>query len=395
VPLTTSPHLVPPTEQSGAHGKAADPATKHALDVSPVLPDYDGRCVTRLVPGLLSSAIPEWFPAELVAARQVVLLVVDGLGWHQLQDRATQVPDMMALAGEPLTTVAPTTTATALTSIATGTSPSEHGLVGYRIWVEGEAMNVLRWRSGRGDMRQAAPPTSTQPIPAFLGRNATVVHQHQFVGSPFSEAHLAGARFRSTHAMSSIAIEVGAALAAGDRFVYAYHDGIDQVAHGAGVEGPQYDAELAAVDRLISDIRTSMGPDAALVVTADHGLVQVGDAHRVLDPALVKLTRGHSGEARFMWLHSRPGRLPDLVEAAEETCGDDAWVVTAEQVIDQGWFGGPVEDTIRARLGDVAIVAREKVAYMVEAQGRGFHMIGRHGSMTSEEAMVPFLVAHG
>src|SRR4051812_29032467 len=113
------------------------------------VPDYGGGCVDGVVPALLhrdDRQPPSWLPAVASGARQVVLLVLDGLGWEQLQARRSIAPTLAGMAGGPITSVAPTTTATALASISTGRPPAEHGVVGYRVHVgEGEVMNVLRW----------------------------------------------------------------------------------------------------------------------------------------------------------------------------------------------------------------------------------------------------------
>ena len=55
--------------------------------------------------------------------RQQSLLVIDGLGWHQLQARAHLAPTLTGLTGRSITTVAPSTTSAALTSITTGFLP--------------------------------------------------------------------------------------------------------------------------------------------------------------------------------------------------------------------------------------------------------------------------------
>jgi predicted AlkP superfamily pyrophosphatase or phosphodiesterase len=93
--------------------------------IDPLLPDYSGACVTGVVPTLLdpSGEVPDWMPQELVGANQVALLVLDGLGWDQLEERAHLAPTLTSLPRTPITTVCPTTTATALTSITTGLSP--------------------------------------------------------------------------------------------------------------------------------------------------------------------------------------------------------------------------------------------------------------------------------
>ncbi len=103
----------------------------------PVLPSYQGANLAGVVPGLLRppEQRPEWFPEPVQTAAQVVLLVVDGLGWLQLQERRHLAPQLAALAGGPITSVVPSTTATALTSLTVGVAPAVHGIVGYRLVV--------------------------------------------------------------------------------------------------------------------------------------------------------------------------------------------------------------------------------------------------------------------
>ena len=94
-------------------------------ETAPVLPDYAGACVTAIVPTLLdpSGEVPAWMPQELVGARQSALLVIDGLGWDQLEERAHLAPTLASLPRTAITTVCPTTTATGLTPITTGLAP--------------------------------------------------------------------------------------------------------------------------------------------------------------------------------------------------------------------------------------------------------------------------------
>ena len=115
-----------------------------SLDLpEPVHPGYGAECVTALIPTLLEGTDEAaWLPDGSSEARCVVLLVLDGLGWNQLRKRAGLAPTLSALDGGPITTVAPTTTATALTSITTGRPPGEHGVVGYRVALEDGVFNT-------------------------------------------------------------------------------------------------------------------------------------------------------------------------------------------------------------------------------------------------------------
>ena len=361
-----------------------------------VLPDVDGACVANLVPALLgprgTGALPPWFPPAVRDARQVVLLVLDGLGWQQLCDRRALAPTLAALVGGPITTVAPSTTATALTSITTGLQPGEHGVVGYRFPVRSEVLNTLRWSTPAGDARTRIPPHRIQPVPAFLGASVPVVTKAEFASSGFSGAHLAGARLHGYRALSTMLVELRRLLVAGERFVYAYYDGIDKVAHEYGF-GEHYDAELAFADELAARVRDLLPADAALLVTADHGQVHVGDAVRTLDPSIRALVAHQSGEGRFRWLHARAGAAADLEAAARAAHGHEAWVVSTETIVADRWFGATVTPTARARLGDVALVARDAVSFDDAADSGPYHLVCRHGSLTADEMLVPLLAA--
>ncbi len=359
----------------------------------PVLPNYSGPNVRGIVPALLSpraAPMPDWVPASARDARQIVLLVIDGLGWEQLQERVHLAPTLAAMTGGPITTVVPSTTAAALTSIATGLTPGEHGLVGYRMDMSGEVLNVLRWHTSRGDARRQIEPSVTQPFAPFLGERVPVVGKADLEASAFTAAHLRGTRPCGYRLLSSLPVILGDLLRSGEPFVYAYYDGIDKVAHERGF-GAFYDAELRAVDQLVGDVRAELPAGAVLLVTADHGQVQVGENTVVPHADVLRCVRAQSGEGRFRWLHARPGAADDLLAAAVEHHSDTGWVRPRAQMIDEGWFGSVVSPPIAARYGDVALVPHAPVTYFDPDDSGPFPLICRHGSLTSAEMLVPLL----
>lgn len=360
----------------------------------PVLPDYGGACIANIVPALLGAPedTPAWMPAALHEARQVVLFVVDGLGWEQLQDRLSVVPTLAAMAGRAITTVTPSTTSTALTSLTTGLPPGEHGVIGYRIAVHGEVLNVLRWSTATGDAHQTIPPSKLQPTAPFLGERPPVVTRAEYRRSGFTGAHLDPARFWGYRTMATMVTEIDRLLRSSEPFVYAYYDGLDKVAHEYGL-GEYYDAELAWIDHAVERIVAAMRPGGVLVLTADHGQVEVGANVVPLAPPVLEHCSMQSGEGRFRWLHARAGRARALYEAALEHHGGDAWVVTRDQVVADCWLGPVVTEAALSRLGDVAVLARSDVAFHDPLDTGPYELVGRHGSMTPAEMLVPLLVA--
>ena len=368
----------------------------------PTVPDYGGACIDQIVAAALRSGPdggppphPVWLPEPAVAASQIVLLVLDGLGWAQLQERPGLAPTLTAMTGGPITTVAPSTTAAALTSITLGAPPADHGVVGYRVRVHGDqVLNILRWKTGGADARGAVPPEEFQSLEPFGGTKPPVVTRAELAESGFTRAHMSGARVYGWRMPSTLVATVGTLLRDGERFVYAYYDGVDKVAHEFGF-GATYDAEVVAADRLVHDLLDVLPSGAALLVVSDHGQVDVGEKVVSLDPEVARLTTMLSGEGRFRWLHARPGEEDRLARATRRLYADVAWVRTRDEAVADGWFGGPLAPHVAARLGDVVIAPFEPVAVLDPADPGEQWMRCRHGSLTSAEMLVPLLASRG
>jgi predicted AlkP superfamily pyrophosphatase or phosphodiesterase len=368
-----------------------------AMTPAPVIPNYAADNLTGIIPGCLlgrPSQRPQWFPQPLQDAERIVLLVIDGLGYEQLQSHAHLAPHLMSLEGRSITTIAPSTTASALTSLVTGASPAEHGIVGYRMDMGDSVMNSLRWWSDTRDLRKVHPPATVQPIPPFVGISIPVVSRTELEGSAFTEAHLRGSRPCGWRAASSIVAQCTQLIAAGEKFVYAYYDGVDKIAHERGF-GAYYDAEIAATDWLVGTLLNALPSGTTLAVTADHGQVQVDDNVVHLSEDIKALVHHQSGEGRFRWLHAKRGQDAELLQATSEAYSNIAWVASRDQVVDDAWLGpargGRMADQIKRRLGDVALVPFTATTFDDPLDSGPFSLICRHGSLTAAEMFVPFL----
>ena len=373
----------------------------------PVLPAYGGACIASLAPALLEivsqsgTPSPEWLPEPVRHANQVVLLVVDGLGWAQLQSARDVTPTFNAGIGGPITSVAPTTTATALTSISTGLAPAEHGLVGYRLAVgvdreaptEGRAriLNVLKWRTEDGDARMGLPPREFQPVPAFEGAPATTITRGDFLATGFSAAHLNGPKMVGWQVPSTIVVETFRRLSDGERFVHAYYDGPDKVAHEHGL-GEHYEAELHATDRLVGDLRRCA---ASRRLPRRDVRPRAGRRRAICRAAGERGTRSFVadiGRGPFQMVPRRDlvqssdlERQPSPVTATSPGSGPSSRSSTRV-----GSVGRSIP-MIASRLGDVALVAREPVAFLDPADTGETRLAARHGSLTAAEMYVPLL----
>ena len=348
--------------------------------------------MSQIVPALLGAKDGSWLPAGACEARAVVLLVLDGLGWDALVARRGSMPALDACDGGPIPTVAPSTTAAALTSITTGLAPSQHGVIGYRVRVDGAVLNALSWQT---EARPPPDPSVVQRHAPFRGRPIPVVTKHEFRGSGFTEAHLRGGDFHGWRTVSSIVQECRRLTEAGEPFVYAYYPGVDEVAHRYGLRDEFFEAEVRFADRLVGDLVSALADDVVVLVTADHGQVHLGPDSWVDLGEIAALVDASSGDARFRHLHARRGAADDLLAAARDAHGESAWVRSRDQLIEERWLGPPPPPVVLRRLGDVVLAARGTKAFVDPAMPYETRLRSAHGSLTSSEMLVPLLGVRG
>ncbi len=363
-----------------------------------VLPDYSGPGLCQLLGPLMArtggppAQRAPWIDSRLAGSSQVVLLVLDGLGYFQLAERLAFLPHLAAMELSRASSVAPTTTATALTSLTTGCTPAEHGVVGYRVRVgKGSVLNTLRWGAGSNEAPIVPPsPYDFQPIAPFFGGSPPIVTKQIFAKTGFSQVHLRGGRFALWSTASGLVSRILECVNRGEPFVYAYYEGIDSTAHQFGL-GDQYDRELRLVDYLIGLLIESLPPGCAVVIASDHGQVVVNEQPIHLDHEILANVRFQSGEGRFRWLHMAQGTATHTRDLLVERYGDRARILLREEAVRLGLFGGEPTPEVAARLGDIALVAEDACSFYDPMDSGAFKLVSRHGALTAAELVVPLL----
>jgi hypothetical protein len=361
--------------------------------MEPVVPDYGGASIVGIVPALVRGSRPTWFPEPARERGPVVLFLIDGLGWTTLEAHRSLLPRLAALDGRAITTVAPSTTASALTSLSTGLTPAEHGIVGFRMRMDRAMLNVLRWHTDDGTVPD---PFAVQRQDAFLGRPVPVVTKSEFRTTRFTDAHLRGTRFVGWTTTATLVQQCRRLIGEGEQLVYAYYPGVDSVAHEFGLHDDFFRAELVAADRLVGDMLDALPANVTVLVTADHGQVHMGSAGWVGLEPLADMVDAYGGDGRFRYLYARRGAFPDLLAAARAEYGHQAWVMSRDELIDGGWLGpGPMRAPVRRRIGDVVLAAHEPVGFVDPTFPREAGLVAGHGSLTPDEMLVPLLGGRG
>ena len=332
---------------------------------------------------------------ELTPLGSFVMIVVDGLGSANLAERAGHAPALSRLPRKRIETVTPSTTGAALTSLLTGRLPGEHGLVGYRIRHPelGLVTTLTEW-AGIGDRRawQAADPLFHQA--RAIGARAVAIGRPAHASGGLTESILGGAEYLAGQRIEDrFALASRVLREAEPAVVYLYVDELDKAAHEFGWHSEQWVRRLEQFDASLDGFLRGLPGRVGVVVTADHGMVDVASHQQVMldaDPELLRDVVDVGGEPRFRSLYLREGADPQRVaDAWAEAEGARAWVTTRDAAIASGCFG-EVRPGVAERLGDVIIAARKRVAYYLSTdEARALAMVGQHGSFTDEERGVP------
>lgn len=345
-------------------------------------------------------------PLGLKPARRTVVVLVDGLGAELLRAHGGHAPTLQraqkAASSTVLDSVFPSTTAAALTSLATGATPSQHGIVGYDSF-DPERRRVVNQLGGwPGDLDSLA----WQPVPTLFetlhpARTVVTVSRPKFKDSALTKAGLRGGLFvEATSPTARVQHTLSALKEHRDVLVYLYWDDLDKAGHGHGTGSRQWLDALEELDGAMRRLVSKVDDGTRVVLTADHGMVDVAPEGRVDYAQNEELLGGvefTAGEPRAVQLHfscdASAGQREETAAAWRRWMGKDGWVLTREQVRSAGWFGPTWREGVEGRVGDLVIAVRGPLALF---DGRrvaphAFEMVGQHGSLTEAERRVPLL----
>lgn len=345
---------------------------------------------------------------DLPRVRRYGVLLIDGLGAGLLAQAHAADPGLaptlagLAAARPALVAGFPSTTPTSLGSLVTGLPPGRHGLVGFQAIVPDpeRVMNLLHWDA-------TVDPLAFQPYPTMFERaeragvRVTTVGPRAFRGSGLTLAGLRGGQHRGADSLGELVAGMAALLAEpGPSLVYGYHADLDATGHRNGCASPQWRAQLAVVDRVVEALLASLPRGACLIVTGDHGMVDVPVGNRIdlaAEPELMAGVALVSGEPRVTALRARPGAEADLLATWRERLDPRDWLVLGvPEAVESGLYG-PVDEGVAERIGDVLAVALGPVACMHSGlmPAHLLALVGMHGSVGAAEREVPLLLALG
>ncbi|WP_430779852.1 alkaline phosphatase family protein [Actinoplanes sp. G11-F43] len=437
---------------SGAPGSPSPSSGLPALPPSDDLPDeafravapaYGSGSLADLLPsvcavlGVPGTADTLGLRARLDGVDRIGVLLVDGMGAYQLPLMKPLAPVLGDLTGGTLTAAFPSTTPVSLVTVGTGAPPSAHGVLGFTVRrPDGRVLNHIAW-SDDPDPRQWQPVPTVLETAAAAGVPVTVVSRGLYQGTGLSVAAHRGGRYQVADDGPALAEAMLTALRSTPGLVYGYHPDLDKAGHEDGVGAPSWAEAARGVDRILDRLAHGLPPRSALLVIADHGQFNVPASARYDVTALGPAVIGVAGEPRARYLWAADGARDDLIATCRSVLGDDAWVLTRDEAIADGWYGpavspgpsagplpgpffspsagplrgpsagpfspgspgsfgrpGAMSSAYASRIGDVVIICRNRAIVTASAwePERAGQLVAYHGSVTAAEMTVPLLI---
>ena len=366
------------------------------------LPRVGDPLITDVVAGGLATIDPALPGASAQAAaslgmetgaHQLLLILVDGLGYELIEEYVGHTPTLRRVRGDvrSIHTVVPSTTAAAITAFGTGERPGATNMVGFSVAYGGTVMNLLAMEGGPA-------PSEWQPVPTYFERLAAVdvasavVSPARFAGSGLTGAALRGARHVPAETLDERVSAALRELRAGMPVVYLYWSEIDHAGHGSGVGSDSWIANLEEFDAGLARLLRSLPAGVRTVMTADHGMINV-DASQIVDvastPALREGVRIVAGETRAVHVHADAGRADEVEARWRDVLGESAWIISGEAISALIGAGDGA-----AVIGDFLVLARGRggVVDSRTQSASAIAMPGVHGSLTSTEMRIPVVV---
>ncbi len=399
-----------------------------------VLPLYSGHSISNIPHSIsaifrsqaMSSQLDKshGFGDILGKASKIVLVYLDGVSYDTVAGMENDQGFLGRTANRgivsPLTTVFPSTTAAACTSLNTGLSPIQHGLLEWQLYFHetGALMYTLPFKPVTkhyaSRARRLSPTSLFNGESVYGGLVNSGIKSFAFLNKNIASGAYTNLLFGKSRIipyayLTDCIVQLRKVLEdeKGPLIAYVYLESADSIGHAYGPETDIYTAEVENISRmlkleLLDKISHKAAEDIGIVFTSDHGLVQTepkkttyleraGDLWPCFEKHLDE-TVPPCGSPRDLFFHIGEGMVDEVLELLTSRFSDIADTLTIEGSVRRGYFGSPEHDNnkFRQRSGNLLLLPHDQrtVWYRMKSMSP-IHLKGLHGGMSRREMIVP------
>jgi predicted AlkP superfamily pyrophosphatase or phosphodiesterase len=381
-----------------------------------VLPDYEGGSIVNLVASIQKALgrkpkqrIVRWLPTRKLASKNIILIVIDGLGFDYIKKYGRGSFLEKNLAGK-LTSVFLSTTASGLTSLTTGVPPVQHGITAWFMFIKefGMIIKALSFapRLGGDNLSKGAGVGarkwfSHKTVFEKIKCKSYYITGKEFENTEYTQMTSKGSKVLGYRTISDMPKKIEK-IVKGDRrrkFIYAWSGDFDDLCHMHGTRSKKvkrHYKELCHHIEILS--KTLRGTDTTIIITADHGQIDIPKKNNIFlnnYPKIKKcLTLPLSGEARATFCYVRPNKVAEFKRLVKKKLSGKLTLHPSEELLNKGYFGkGTPHPQISERVGDFILLAEKDHCIIDSLHGEKPNVLkGRHGGLSREEMLVPVVV---
>jgi predicted AlkP superfamily pyrophosphatase or phosphodiesterase len=377
------------------------------------LPEYNGNSIVNLMSSIRSIygndhlyPLLNNFDVDPFKEKSIVFIVIDALGYNFLMEYGDDT-FLKKHTIRKITSVFPSSTASAYISLITGVAPQQHGLIGWFMYLRetGIVTSILPFitKAGGIPLRNIPFTDIFEQASIFMNLNAasySIIHK-SYANSQCSASITKGAKKKAYSDIKGFFSNIENILDSGSnrKFIFAYWDQIDKIAHEEGIKSNETIEELKKIDTEISKLALLLNKyNATLIITSDHGMVDSSEKHtiRLSDHSVLKdsLTLPLTGDTRVAYCYVNPGMEMEFEQYVAQNLEECCHIYKSREIIEKGFFGlYEPNRKLYQRAGDYTLVMKKNYMIREALSGEKIkELIGIHGGLTDDEMFTPLIV---
>ena len=379
-------------------------------------PDYQGGSILNLISTISRargsrtkySSLKILKPSEINDSKNIVLMLIDGLGYEFLMKNGKGTIFNENIKGK-MTSVFPSSTSAAIPGIMTGSSPQEHGMNGWFMYMKEFNGTIIPLpyitktsSQPLGKLTEIKNVFNINPITKKLKTKSYLIENNNILNSDFSNAASQKSKKVGFNKMEGYFRSIKKIIKSNNqkKYIYAYYSDHDSLCHKNGSDSKKVLNHFKKLNkRMISFVNSLKGTDTTLIITADHGIINT-PKNKIINmknhPKLKEtLSMPLSGEHRFAYCYVKPSKERDFLKYVKTKLKKYCEVHKSEDLLKKNYFGlfTPHKNFID-RIGDYTLIMKDNYSLYdnPEYQKEKHYHIGEHGGLSKEELYVPLIV---
>ena len=383
------------------------------------LPNYRNGSIVNLMSSIgrafnvKSSVLPLKIlpPEELKKAKNIILIVIDGMGYEFIKSRGKKTILNEYLTGS-MTSVFPATTAAAVTSYLTGNYPKQHANTGWYVYLKeiGKVCSILPYITREGSISltkynvEISEILKEKSFSSKIRNKNFVIQPEDIAYSEYSTLMSKNSRILAYRNLNGLFNNIKKAIKTNSKkkYIYAYYPELDRYHHHYGVDSEISLRHFNEIDKKLREfIKYIKKTDSILIITSDHGFVN-SPKEKIIwleDYPKIKacLKEPLSGEPRLVYCYVISKKKKEFARYIKTEFKKYCWIYKSKDLVKKNFFGfGKLSPKLLDRVGDYTLIMKENYVLkdIVFGEEKKKLKKGYHGGVSKEEMLVPFVVVN-